>query len=88
MNPLIVGLVYGLSLILAATLLWEFHTRWYWHVLSVAVALAVGLYKAPEAWRGPWLDVVIGCAFVFFFFWGAGEIMFHTVVHHRAVPRS
>jgi len=78
----IVFSAYAASLILALLLLYWFHARWYWHVLSVALALAIGLAPPPEALAGrPVFDLVIGCLFVFLMVWGLGEIFVHR--HHR-----
>ena len=42
---------------------------WYWHVLSLAAALAVGLTPIPPRWNTPQTGLVIGSLFVFLLFW-------------------
>jgi hypothetical protein len=82
MNPLLVSLVYGLSLALALALLYLFHARWYWHALSLAAALVLGLVRIPAAYAIP--DLLIGAVFLFLFIWGLGLPLFHK----RHVARS
>lgn len=82
MSTALVFLVYGCSFALALVLLYFFHARWYWHVLSIAAAFAIGMYPPPEQWAGPKFDLLLGFLFVFLFVWGVGEIFFHRI--HRA----
>jgi hypothetical protein len=69
-----VFLLYAAAVLGALLLLYFFHARWYWHVLSVVLALAIGL--APPAWIplpaawGMSRDVVLGCVFLFLVVWG------------------
>jgi len=77
MNPLLVSLVYGLSLLSAMALLYFFYARWYWHGLSLAVALALGFIPIPGI-----PDLLIGALFLFLFVWGLGLPLFHK--HHVA----
>lgn len=80
MNPFVVVSVYGLAFVLALWLLYIRHTAWYWHVVAVAAALAVGLTPFPDGTRPP--DLVTGFVFVFLFFWGIGEAVVHPY-HQR-----
>ncbi len=84
MSPVLVFLSYGTAFILALFLLWHFHAKpWYWHVLSLAVAAAIGLTPLPEPFRGPGCDAFVGTIFVFLFFWGVAAPFFHAAHHHR-----
>lgn len=82
MSGLVVALNYGVAVALAMTLLYFFRAPWYWHVLSVIVAFALGLAPMPADWHGPSLDLVVGFVFTFLFFWGAAEPLFR-----RSPPR-
>lgn len=74
MQPIWVALVYGSALILAVVLVYEFRTKWYWHALSVAAGLAVGLTPPPQGWQPP--DLAVGFVFVFLMAWGLGAPFF------------
>jgi len=77
MSFALVAGVYGSSLLAALLLLYFFRPKaWYWHVLSVAAALVIGLTPFPEGWHSPAADLVVGTVFIFLFFWGAGAIFF------------
>jgi hypothetical protein len=81
-----VFLIYGSAAVLALALLFFFHANWYWHVLSVGVALAIGLMPpeiipVPAAW-GATRDILVGAAFVFLVVWGIGAPLFRR--HHQA----
>ncbi len=81
MNFLVVGAVFGAAFLVALLALYVRHAAWYWHVLSVAAAVAIGLYRFPDAYRPP--DLLTGAVFIFLFVWGAGEIVMHPF-HLRA----
>lgn len=74
MNSVLVMLVYGAALLVALALLYFFHASWYWHVLSVAAALALGLLPLPSEWRIP--DLLVGFVFVLLFAWGLAAPFF------------
>ena len=81
-----VFLVYGSAAVLALALLFFFHANWYWHVLSVGVALAIGvmppeIIPVPAAW-GATRDILVGAVFVFLVVWGIGAPLFRH--HHQA----
>ena len=88
MSPTLVFACYGAAFALALFLLWRFPAgrsgakRWYWHVLSVLAALALGLARFPEPFRGPGWDALVGTFFVFLFFWGIAA-PFVRVAQHR-----
>ena len=80
-----VFLIYGGAAVLALALLYFFHANWYWHVLSVALALAIGLVPpnmipVPAAW-GPARDIMLGAIFTFLVIWGIGAPLFRR--HHH-----
>jgi hypothetical protein len=83
MSSMLVFLGYGFSLVLAVVLLRFFHAcTWYWHVLSLALAVGLGLMPAQAAWQGPAYDLTVGMLFVFLLVWGIGGLlMFQT--HHE-----
>ncbi len=80
MNPALVVLVYGAAILGAAALLYFFHAAWYWHALSVAAALVIGLTPFPPEWSIP--DLVIGFVFLLLFAWGFGAPFFRTHHYH------
>lgn len=72
-----VVLTYGSAAALALLLLLLFHARsWYWHVLSVLVALVIGLIPIPPKYNNPESTLVIGFVFVFFLLWGVAAPFF------------
>lgn len=83
MNPLAVFSVYGAALALAVVLLFFFHARWFWHVLSVAAALGIGLTPLPPEWKVP--DLVVGFVFFFLLAWGVGAPAFRPVYRRRSL---
>lgn len=83
MNLWVVVSVYGTAFLLALALLYIRHTAWYWHVIAVAAALALGLTPFPDGLRPP--DLLTGFVFVFLFLWGIGEIVIHP--YHRQTVR-
>jgi hypothetical protein len=84
MNPLLVGVIYGLCLVLALALLYFFPVRWYWHALGLVAAVVVGLIPLPWDY-GP-RDLMIGSVFLVLFVWGAGFplVRKHHVPLHQA----
>jgi hypothetical protein len=59
---------------------------WYWHALSIGLALALGLTPMPSDWSTPPTDLMIGSAFLFLLVWGAAAPLFrgHDAMHPRA----
>jgi hypothetical protein len=80
-----VFVAYGVSVALALLLVYLFHCRWYWHVLSVLAALGVGLTPPVSGFEGPARDMVYGSAFLFLLVWGAAEPFIHRF--HRGTVR-
>jgi len=80
-----VFVAYGVSAALALLLVYLFHSRWYWHVLSVLVALGVGLTPPLPGLTGPVRDVIYGGVFLFLMVWGCAEPFLHRF--HRNPAR-
>ena len=88
-----VFLAYACAAVLALALLYCFHAHWYWHVLSVVLAVGLGMVPAemipiPAAW-GVIRDVTVGCVFLFLIVWGLGAPLFRR--HHQtphATPQA
>ena len=81
-----VFLIYGGATVLALALLYSFHANWYWHVVSVGLALVIGLMPpdmlpVPAAW-GSTRDILVGAVFTFLVVWGFGASLFRR--HHQA----
>lgn len=73
----LVGSVYICAVLLALALLYFLRaTHWYFHGLSVAAALALGLVKMPPEWHSAALDLAIGFLFVLLMVWGLGAPFF------------
>lgn len=87
MQLLQVTLAYGLAILLALALLYVFQAKWFWHALSLAAALALGLSPLPAEWRIP--DLLLGAVFLFLFVWGVGMPAFrHHHAHHRGLHHA
>jgi hypothetical protein len=82
MSPFLVALCYGSALALSLFLLQHFGvTHWYWHALSLAAALVLGLTPLPEALNTPQMTLVVGWVFTFFFVWGLAAPVFALLTH-------
>jgi hypothetical protein len=69
--------VYGGAALIALALLYFLRARaWYWHVLSLVVALTVGLIPLPPKYNTTQGTLVIGFVFVFFLLWGVAAPFF------------
>jgi len=71
---------------LPLVLLHFFHARaWYWHALSIGLALALGLTPVPLEWSTPGRDLMIGSVFVFLLVWGLAAPLFraHQTMHPK-----
>jgi hypothetical protein len=85
----IVALCYGSALLLALVLLWHFGAKhWYWHVLSVAAALAIGFVPVPSLLNTPQGTLCVGWVFTLLLIWGIAAPAFewrdhHLGIHHR-----
>jgi hypothetical protein len=86
-----VFVVYGAAAVLALALLYFIHANWYWHVLSLVAALAVGFMPAdmipvPAAW-GTTRDILVGGVFIFLAVWGIAAPLFRRH-HHTEAPHQ
>ena len=82
---MLAALVFGCALVLAIAVLYLYHAKsWYWHLLSIALALTLGfLPPLPEAWRGTVTDLITGCLFLFLFVWGLGGLILYRRHHPK-----
>jgi hypothetical protein len=63
-------LTFGSAALLALVLLYTSGAKaWYWHILSLAAALAIGLTPIPAQWNTSQTNLVIGFFFVLFLLW-------------------
>ncbi len=83
MSTALVYVVYGFSVALALFCVYLFHARWYWHVLSVLLALTVGFSPPLPGWEGPTRDLVYGCVVLFLLAWGGAEPFIHPFHRHH-----
>ena len=78
MSPVWVILTFGSSVVLALLALYFLHARaWYWHVLSVALAVTLGLTPLPAGWQSPSADLLVGSVFLLLIVWGLAAPVFH-----------
>ncbi len=69
-------LVYLVALAVPGYLLYRFRSQaWYWHVLSIAAGLALGLVPIPPELQKRGFDLLIGFCFVVLLFWGIGGLI-------------
>ncbi|MGO4881083.1 MAG: hypothetical protein ACLP59_09710 [Bryobacteraceae bacterium] len=80
MSTMLVYVTYGFSFALALLIVYLFHACWYWHVLSVLAALAIGFSPPLQGWIGPSRDLVYGAVILFLLVWGIAEPFVHR--HH------
>ena len=84
MFSLFAVLVYLVALGLPIYLLLHFHSQaWYWHVLAVFAALALGLVPMPAWLQSSAYDLVLGFAFILLMVWGAGGLILFRTHHER-----
>ena len=84
MSPVWVVLVYGSSVLLAVLLLHFFHSRsWYWHIVSAALAISLGLVPMPAEWVGPRTDLLVGFLFLLLLVWGLAAPLFRLKLSGR-----
>ena len=83
MSPLLVALCYGSATLLSLYLLWHFGAQhWYWHVLSLIAALALGLTPMPSILSNQYLTLAVGWIFTLLFLWGVGAPFFAYYRRH------
>jgi len=77
-------LVYVFAIGAPVLLLRHFHPQaWYWHVLAIAAAVAIGLMPNPLGWDNPAVDLVFGLVIVMLLVWGVGGLMFWQPHRHK-----
>jgi len=68
---------YAGAVILALLLLYVFRARaWYWHAISLLLAMVVGLMPPPEQLQGKQGDLIVGGTFVFLLLWAIAAPFF------------
>lgn len=73
MSPLLVALSYAAAIAFSLSLLWRFGaSHWYWHLLSLVAAVAIGVTPLPPRFNDPAMTVLVGVVFLFLFFWAVG----------------
>jgi len=75
-----------LAVAFALALAYLYHARWYWHVLSVLAALAVGFSPPIPGWEAPSRDLVYGVVVLFLLVWGFAEPFVHRFHRHSIRP--
>lgn len=89
MSLAIVTFSYVLVVVLALGLLYLFGAlRWYWHALSVGIALVLGSMPMSmfQPWVSPVFDLMLGSTIVFLLVWGIAAPFFrsyHLPLHHH-----
>ena len=85
MFTMLAVLTYLLAIAVPIYLLYQFGSQaWYWHVLSIAAAVALGLAPTPPAWKSSAVDLMFGFALTFLLLWGAGGlVVFRPHTHPR-----
>jgi hypothetical protein len=83
--------VYLAAMFLPLYLLIHFREQaWYWHVLAIAAAFAVGFIPIPTELQRRGYDLLFGFTFVALFVWGAGGIvqwLRHTITAKKPLVR-
>jgi hypothetical protein len=86
----LVLVVYLAALAIPLLLLYRFHAQsWYWHILCVAIAFALGFVPTPPEWKTQLVDMLFGFTFIFLLVWGLGGLVAfhgqaHSERHHHA----
>ena len=88
MSSTVVVPIYLLAIGIPAYLLYRFHSQsWFWHVLAILAAFALGLMPTPPEFKTVTWDLVFGFTFVALMSWGIGGLLFyrtHATTHrHR-----
>ena len=82
MSPLLIVCLHGAALALAYLLLILAHEKaWYWHALSIAAAIGIGL-TMMRGWPTFAADLTASLLFAFLLFWGfLGPVL--GELHHQ-----
>jgi hypothetical protein len=84
----VVFMIYGAAFALGLAMTWWFRpVRWYWHLLSIAAAIGIGLMPPVDNLKGPLWDMTTGAMFVFLITWGVSELLLKVMhAHHHQRP--
>jgi hypothetical protein len=82
MSPILVALCYGSATLLSLYLLWRFGVKsWWWHALSVCLAVALGVARLPAFFNNPEMTLAVGWVFILLLLWGIAAPLF-VLAHH------
>ncbi len=83
MFTMLAVLVYLLAIAVPLYLLYRLGSQaWYWHALSIAAALALGIVPTPPEWKSAGVDLLFGFALTFLLLWGVGGlVVFRPHIH-------
>jgi hypothetical protein len=93
MSSVLIVSVYLVALAFPIYLLYHFRAQhWYWHLLCVAAALALGFVPTPAEWKTKAFDLLFGFTFIALMVWGVGGLVLsptrddhgHHERHHHA----
>ncbi len=69
-------LVYLAALAIPVSTLYHFGPQsWYWHLLAIAAAAALGFVPIPPEYQRRGFDLLLGFALVVLLFWGVGGLI-------------
>jgi hypothetical protein len=81
---LLAVLVYILAIGIPVFLLYRFHSgAWYWHLLAIVAALALGFVPTPAELKSSTVDLAFGGVFIFLMVWGIGGLIVFRPHHER-----
>jgi hypothetical protein len=81
MSPLVVFLLHAAALVLAYLVLVFVHEKaWYWHVLSIGLAIGIGL-SLLRPWPTHETELLASLLFAFLLLWGFAGPVFAAI--HR-----
>ena len=79
----LVVLVYLVAIGLPVALLYFFRAQaWYWHTLSLAAALCLGLLPMPAGWESAGMTLLFAFTFAVLMIWGIGGLVLFRP-HHK-----
>lgn len=82
MSSALVVLVYLVALGVPVYLLYQFRAQaWYWHLLCIGAALALGFVPTPPEWKTQVFDLIFGFTFILLMVWGIGGLVLFPVHH-------
>ena len=85
MFSILAVLIYLVAFCVPVYLLYHFGPQnWFWHLLAVIAALAIGFIPTSPAWKTTALDLIFGSTFISMMTWGIGGFALtwrHRVKH-------